>query len=185
MQSTELVFDEFPGRRLLCCVVRECRGTDATRAEVAAGELPVAILDARLVASPFCLHAAAHRALHSVLVLKKPRSASLHAEVVCVLLGNRSVSDAVRVLGSPATGGDVVVVAFEPPEGLLERVVSKLDGAHAPLPLPAYYPGGTDAAAVVAAYHIPPAEVVALSPPGLPGLEAAVLGRIALQDTAT
>lgn len=185
MQSTELMFDEFPGRRLLCCVVRECRGADVTRAEVAAGELPVAILDAHLVTSPFCLHAAAHRALHYLLVVKKPRSLSLHADVVCSLLGNRSVSDAVRVLGSPANGGDVVVVAFDPPEGLLERIISRLGSAHAPLPLSAYYPAGTDAAAVVAAYRIPPAEVAALAPPGIPGLEAAVLGRIALQDTVT
>ena len=181
---TGFTFDEFPGRKLVACVVCACTYGDTLRTEVASGILPVAVLDARLLATPFCLHAAGHRVLHSLIVLHKSRSPSLHADLVCALLGARAVGDSLRVLGAPVGCKDVLLAAFDPPPMLIETVVSRLRGSGA-MPLEKYYPGGTNLSAVMAAYRISPLEISDQSIEGSASLEASVLGRIALQDTAS
>lgn len=65
--------------------------------------LDVAMVDARLVASPFCVHVAAHKALTAA-TKGKAVAASLHAELVHCLHAGRNVGEALRVLG-PKVGG--------------------------------------------------------------------------------
>lgn len=179
---TVFEFETFPGRRLVACVVRGCIDVDSVAASIATEALPVSLIDARLLATPFCLQIAAHRVLHAQLTSVRQRIASQHADLLCALLGVRGTADAHRVLGPRAGCRDVLVAAFDPPADLLNSVVARLGSADAPLLLDSFYPVGADAPAIIAAYNIPPAEAAALDPLAL-ALEAAVLGRVALQDT--
>lgn len=180
-------FKDFPGHRLLACVVRGCRESDIRAVATAPGGPPAALIDARLLASPFCLRVAAHRALHVHVDLKRHRS-PLHVELLCSLLGTKAIAEAQRILTAPPGCPDILVAMFDAPEGALESVVLKLNSPNAPESLDLFYPGGTDTAAVIAAYRIPPAEAATIPRPlgsgSVAGLEQAILGRIALQDSA-
>lgn len=170
MAAAEAITFPHFGRTLHIVALAGVTPAGARAAVAAAKDAGALALDAALLASPFVLRAAAHRAL-SAHANGVGRVANLNVETVAALHGGRNVGEALRVLGAHDAATSLVLGAFDAPEAVA-ALAARVEGTRVPLDVLCR---SADVARVMAAFKLAPEDCA------VGGVEDAVVLRGALQ----